>query len=310
MSNNELEVKIKIGEIEFYAKGQTADVEAQRQNFTNIILPAAVDAIKSSRSSQAYIAEATTPALEPIKETAVLDVNDDLSTMSVNEFINSKGFLSQIDMAIGLIYYNEKCGRCPDFSSDDLKRYFKDAKISPAPKNPSDVINKLVAKSFIMSGDDKKRYFLTQSGMRFVVEYVPKETKKVKKASASKPRKKQAKVESVYAHLSADDLNLKKYPDLKSFKDFKDRMILVLYIVKEEGHGDEFSSFDVQTLMTDILGFPATKGQVHGVFGRNATWFKNVEDPTNKKIVKHKLLNGVLDYAKELISNAAAKTGG
>ena len=27
-------------------------------------------------------------------------------------------------MAIGLIYYNEKCGRCPDFSSDDMKRYF------------------------------------------------------------------------------------------------------------------------------------------------------------------------------------------
>ena len=41
MSNNELEVRIKIGEIEFYAKGQTADVEAQRQNFINIILPAA-----------------------------------------------------------------------------------------------------------------------------------------------------------------------------------------------------------------------------------------------------------------------------
>lgn len=302
MSSNELEVKIKIGEIEFYAKGQTADVEAQRQNFTSIILPAAVDAIKNSRLSQAYIAEATVPALASVKEAAVLDVDADLSTMSVNEFINSKGFKSQIDVAMGLIYYNERCGKCPDFSSDDLKQYFRDAKISPAPKNPSDVINKLVGKTFIMNGDDKKRYYLTQSGIRFVNEYVPKE-RKAKKVATSKPRKKQSKAESVYAHLSADDLNLKKYPEIKSFKEFKDKMMLVLYIVREEGHGDEFSMNDVQVIMTDILGFSATKGQVQGVFDRNATWFKTIEDPTNKKSVKHKLLNGAIDYAKELIAS-------
>ena len=301
MSSNELEVKIKIGEIEFYAKGQTADVETQRQNFTNVILPAAVDAIKNSRSSQAYIGKAMTPALAPVRESDILDVDADLSTMSVNEFINSKGFKSQIDIAMGLIYYNEKCGKCPDFSSDDLKQYFRDAKISPAPKNPSDVINKLVGKSFIMNGDDKKRYFLTQSGIKFVDEYVPKETK-VKKAAASKPRKKQAKAESVYAHLSADDLNLKDYPEIKSFKEFKDRMMLVLYIVKEEGHGDAFSTFDIQVLMTDVLGFPATTNQINGIIRRNATWFKAVKDP-DQKCIKQKLLNGALDYAKELIAN-------
>ena len=120
------------------------------------------------------------------------------------------------------------------------------------------------------------------------------------------PRKKQAKADSVYATLSADDLNLKNYPDIKLFKDFKDKMMLVLYIVKEEGHGDEFSVLDVQFVMTDVLGFPATKGQVQGVFDRNATWFKTVEDLTNKKSVKHKLLNGALEYAKELIASIIA----
>ena len=304
MSNNELEVKIKIGEIEFYAKGQTADVEAQRQNFTNIILPAAVDAIKSFRPSQTYIAEATTPALEPIKETAVLEVNADLSAMSVNEFINSKGFKSQIDVAMGLIYYNEKIKGCSDFSSDDLKQYFKDARISPAPKNPSDVINRLVGKSFIMNGNDKKRYYLTQSGIRFVDGYAPKDTK-AKKAVTSKPRKKQVKVESVYAQLSADDLNLKKYPEIKSFKDFKEKMMLVLYIVKEEGHGEEFSTCDVQVILTDLLGYSATIDQINGVFKRNATWFKTIPDPDNKKGVKHRLLNDAIDYAKGLIESKA-----
>ena len=300
MSSNELEVKIKIGEIEFYAKGQTADVEVQRQNFTNSILPAAVDAIKKSKSSQEYIAEAPISALNAAKETAFLEVQGDLGEMSVNEFINSKGFKTQIDIAMGLIYYYEKCKECSNFSSDELKQYFKDAKISPVPTNPSDVINRLVAKSFIMNGDDKKRYFLTQSGIRFVDEFVPKETN-AKKAGANKPRRKQAKAESVYTHLSADDLNLKKYPEIKSFKVFKDKMMLVLYITKEEGHGDEFSVYDVQVLMTDILGYAASKGQVQGVFDRNATWFKTVADPINKKSVKHKLLINALDYAKGLI---------
>ena len=304
MSNNELEVKIKIGEIEFYAKGHTADVEEQRQNFTNIILPAAVDAIKSSRMSQTYIEEAKAPEIAAAKEDAVLDVDIDLNTMSVNEFINSKGFKSQIDIAMGLIYFHEKCKGNMDFSSDELKQYFKEARISPAPKNPSDVINKLVGKSFIMNGDDKKRYFLTQSGITFVEGYVPKATT-ANKARTTKPRKKQAKAESVYAHLSADDLNLKKYPDINSFKDFKDKMMIVLYIVKEEGHGDEFSTYDVQTLLTDVLGYPATKGQVNGVFGRKATWFKTVADPTNKKSVKHKLLNGAIDYVQGLIASSA-----
>ena len=157
-------------------------------------------------------------------------------------------------------------------------------------------------------GEDKKRYCLTQTGIRFVDEFVAKEPK-VKKAGTIKPRKKQTKADSVYGSLSADDLNLKKYPDIKSFKDFKDKMMLVLYIVKEEGHGDEFSTYDVLTILTDILGFPATKDQVNGVFQRNATWFKTVKNPNNNKSVNHKLLNGATDYAKELVANATAKSG-
>lgn len=303
MNSNELEIKIKIGEIEFYAKGQSADVEAQRQIFTSIVLPAAVDAIKISRASQTYITETTTPVLESVKEGSASVDNADYSTMSVNEFIKCKGFKSQIDIAMGLIFYNEKYRGCHDFSSDDLKQYFKDARISPSPKNPSDVINRLFGKTFIMNGDDKKRYYLTQSGYQFVETYTLKETK-AKKSVPLKPRKMQIQDESDYAHLSADDLNLKKYPAIKSFKDFKERMMLVLYIVKEEKHGDEFSVNDVQVIMTDILGHSATKGQVQGVFDRNATWFKTIPDSNNKKRVKHRLLNDAIEYAKGLIANS------
>ena len=49
--------------------------------------------------------EEATPTIESIKEPAVIDVDADLSSMGVNEFINRKGFKSQIDIAIGLIYF-------------------------------------------------------------------------------------------------------------------------------------------------------------------------------------------------------------
>ena len=299
MSSNELELKLKIGEIEFYAKGEYDDVEAQRLIFTNSILPAAVNAIKNANSSQAIITETQTSVLTSADEIAVLDNQSGLKSISVNEFINNKGFKTQIDLAIGLIYYHEKFKACRYFKSENLRQYFKEAKIT-VPLNTSDIINKLVGKSYLMIGDDKKCYCLTQSGIRFVEEYTPKETI-VKKNGTSKQRKQRAKTVSSYSHLSADDLNLKKYPEIKDFKAFKDRMMLVLYIAKEEGHGDTFSMFDVQVLMTDILGYKATKGQIQGVFDRNATWFTNVTEPTNKKIVKHRLLNDGFDYAKNLI---------
>ena len=78
-------------------------------------------------------------------------------------------------------------------------------------------------------------------------------------------------------------------------------MMLALYIVSIEDGRDAFSALDVQYILTDILGLPATVNQVQGVFARNPRWFQNVEDEANKKSIKHRLLNGAKDFAKQLI---------
>lgn len=120
----------------------------------------------------------------------------------------------------------------------------------------------------------------------------------------SKTKKIRSKTESVYSSLTADDLNLKKYPEIKEQKGFKDQMILALYIVFAEEHGDAFSVLDVQYIMTKILGLPASKGQVQGVFDRNSSWFTDAEDETNKKSIKHRLLIGAKDFAESIIKGA------
>lgn len=308
--NTPLKVEFRIGEIEFKAEGDPADVEKQRESFVNILLPLAVDAMVQTRGAMAdtqYIEATEQPKLIPgqiediprKKAEQVLNVDN---CLSLNEFLNSKGFASQIETAIGLIYYYENVKGCIDFSTDELKRYFRDAKIK-VPVNTSDVVNRLVTKSFVMQADEKGRYKLTRSGEIFVELYVAFERKDKK----VKPRKARTKVESIYASLSADDLNLKSYPEIKSQDSFKKQMMLTLYIVNNEGRGDAFSTDDVQCLMTDKLGLPATEKQVRGVFDRNRTWFKSEVDDNNKKAFKYKLLSGAKDFAKSIIDGTIEK---
>lgn len=304
-----LKVKFKIGEIEFDAEGAPEDVEHQRVAFMDTLLPAAVDAMVRTRgvvAEKKYIESQEMKSLPEENDDShkeVVATNAEILDMSVNEFLNSKLFSSQIDTALGLIYYNEKSKGRTDFSTDELKQYFKDAKITP-PSNPSDVAAKLVGKSFIMEADERNRYKLTRTGEKFVENYVTKASKENKVKCRSK--KTLAKPKFAYSSLTADDLNLKKYPEIKEQKAFKNKMMLALYIVSEEGHGDTFSVADVQCIMKDILGLPASKDQVQGVFGRNAIWFTDIKDETNKKSVKHRLLTGAKDFSKSIIDKATS----
>ena len=146
---------------------------------------------------------------------------------------------------------------------------------------------------------------LTSEGIKYVENYKPK-TESSDKKKLTKTRKKKSKVESVYASLCADDINLKSYPEIKSYTAFKDQMLLIMYIMVNENKGISFSTQDIECIMTDILGLPATINQIQGVFTRNKTWFKDEEDTNNPKSIKHKLLQGGKDYAMSLIQGKDA----
>lgn len=294
-----LRLKCKIGEIEFEAEGNPEDVERQREVFSSSILPLAVQAMMQTKSLGAYIDNPIVKEL-PLEEKVNTEYSEKIQKMSINEFLKSKGFVSQIDIAIGLIYYFERIKNIGSFNSEDLKRYFSDAKI-PVPSNPSDVINKLIGKTYIMGAEEKGKYKLTMTGEEYVEKFVPKESKQRK--SSSKSNRKGLKQDTIYKDLNADDLHLNKYPEIKKLDGFKKQMMLTLYIVSEEGIGEAFGTVDVQHIMTDVLGLPATKDQVNGVFKREKTWFADVPSEDNKKIVRHRLLVGAKDFAKEIIDS-------
>lgn len=294
MANN---YNIKIGTVELNLDGDVDYIEKERAFFFEKILPLAVESANYTRNIQNN---------SPILETNFSEIPRISSTilpaLSINEFLKSKCLSSNNDIAMALIYYNEKYNNIKEFSSEDLKSCFLNAKIK-LPSNVSDVVNQLVKKGHIQSVKNSsssiKLYSMTMTGEEYIENLQPKED--IKNKTSSKSRKPRTKSLSKYDSLTREALCIDKYPPLKTFKDFKDKMMAALYIVTAEGKGEYFTTADVQCILTDILGEKSTKDQVNGVFRRETNWFNEMSDAQNKKTILRKLLNPGIDYAKKLL---------
>jgi DNA-binding MarR family transcriptional regulator len=313
-------VRFKIGEIEFEAEGSEDVIERERSVFLNSLLPAAVDAIVKTRGSSKeglqYLQNAyeETPLIEynendtEIVET-IQEQDIDFTRTNLVTFLKKYGTLSDKDFVLLSAYYDERKENMKEFSSENVKKYYADARRTEY-SNISQLLSDLVRKGMIMDAPgveqkSPKLYILTSEGLEYVEKYKPN-TEPSEKKKLSKPRKKKSKIDSIYASLCVDDINLKNYPEIKSYDAFKDQMLLIMYIIVNESKGVSFSAQDIECIMTDILGLPATINQINGIFTRNKTWFKDEEDPNNLKAVKHKLLQGGKDYAMGLIQGKDA----
>lgn len=306
-------VKFKIGDIEFEAVGSAEVVERERSVFLNALLPAAVDAVVRTRGvipEKKYIDNKQYQELMPSSEidpvTTVIEVEkEDLSRTSLSSYLNKYGRLNDQDFALIAAYFDEKKNKTPMFSSESIKRYYSEARKSEY-SNISELLRQLAKKGMIMDAPypeikTPKQYILTAEGILFVEKYVPKEESLEKKAK-SRTKKPRSRAESIYVSLSADDMNINNYPVIKKLNSFKEQMILTMFIIVNEGKGDTFTILDLQYLMTDILGLPASIDQINGIFHKNKSWFKPEQDINNKKALRRKLLEGAKDFAKEIIT--------
>lgn len=313
-------VRFKIGEIEFEAEGAAEVVERERNVFLNSLLPAAVEAIvrtKEHNSQPQYITEQDTPLLEQIDENGMNNSNDsyttvesysqDFSRTSLPDFLKKFGDISDQDFAIMAVYYYEKKnGKTVSFNSETIKLYYAEARRKQY-SNYSSLLTELVKKGLIMDDPEAekkfpKSYILTGSGINYVESYRPKE--RSDKPKLSKTRKSKVKQISEYSNINIDDLNLSNYPDVKKLTHFKEQMIMIMYIITNEQKGEDFSTVDIQCLMTDIFGLHASVDQINGVFKNNKTWFKKENDPNNNRGYKRKLLQGAKDFVQQIIQSS------
>lgn len=309
-------IRFKIGEIEFEAEGSADIIAREREAFMQMLLPAAIDAIvktRVERETETYIELGDKKDIPLISEQTISEetmVADDImsseenySRINLAAYIKNKGRISEQDFTLFAAYFDEKKNKKKFFTKDDVDRYYSEARRTK-PANISMSLNRLAEKGFIMDADMveqkiPKPYIISVEGIKYIEEFQPKnDTEK----NRTKSRKAQSKIESEYKSINLDDLNLSQYPEVKSFKDFKEKMMLVLYIITTEGMGEWFTTKDVVFLLSDIFGESVTKDQVNGVFGREKLWFKVEKVQGNKRDSKRKLLNAGIDYAKSLIA--------
>ena len=308
-----LKLKYKVGEIEFEAEGPAEAVEQQRVNFMNAVLPAAVEAMVRTQTvveRQPYIESATQPALlEAGASDAPMvtphQTENDFSRTSLASFLKKYGTLGDQDFTLFAAYFDEKKNGTKAFSIENVKQYYQEGRRA-AYSNNSQLLRQLAKKGYIMdtsAPEDAKAgkyYMLTNDGIAYIEAYTPKEDSGDKK----KPHAKKAtnKKDSVYSTITADDLNLAAYPEVKSLSPGKEQVIMAMYIVTNENKGEWFTVDDVIYLLTNIFEIPANVDNVNGVFKRNKSWFTSKQDDNNKKAYQRKLLTGAKDFAKRLIS--------
>jgi hypothetical protein len=286
-------------------------VERERSIFNNTLLPAAIDAIVRTRSveqSAQYIGaqDAQQPLLATssgmLPESIVLEPNTDLSHTTLASFIKKYGSLSEQDFVLFSAYFDEIKNHANYFTKGEAEKYYDDARRTK-PKNISMCLIQLAQKGFIIDATDveqklPKPYRISNEGLEYISTYTPKDVKE--KKLSNKPHKQRAKVKSAYADINCDELNLDSYPSIKSLSDFKEKMMLILYIITNEGKGEWFTTSDVLCLMTDVFGESATKDKVNGVFRREKRWFKSENIDGNNKLVHRKLLNEAKSFAQSL----------
>lgn len=308
-----LRLKYKVGEIEFEAEGPAEAVEQQRVNFMNVVLPAAVDAMVRTQAvieHQPYIDAAAQPAMLeaglPAEPLAIPNqLENDFSRTSLASFLKKYGTLGDQDFTLFAAYFDEKKNGTKAFSIENVKQYYQEGRRTVYSNN-SQLLRQLAKKGYIMdtsAPEDAKAgkyYMLTNDGIAYIEAYTPKEDSGDKK----KPRAKKAtnKKDSVYSTITADDLNLAAYPEVKSLSPGKEQVIMAMYIVTNENKGEWFTVDDVIYLLTNIFEIPANVDNVNGVFKRNKSWFTSKQDDNNKKAYQRKLLTGAKDFAKRLIS--------
>lgn len=162
----ENKVKLKIGEIEFEAKGSAEVVERERSVFLNELLPTAVEAlvrtrgternvqyIKTDKQYERTLTESTDSISMPeTKEAGSID----LSRTSLSSFISQYGYISDQDFIVIAAYYDEKKNGTKSFTSETVKQYYSDARRKKY-SNFSELLRQLAQKGLIMDNPDAEK---------------------------------------------------------------------------------------------------------------------------------------------------------
>lgn len=313
---NELKLKIKIGQVEFEAEGDAKAVTEQRDVFIQNIVPAAtsfLDKIQNIETTKLIETSLDTQLIQKDDVVSSLPVYDnavDWSRTSLVSYLQQFGELTDQNFILfsANFYENTQKEKPFVFNVENVKDFYSTARRVPYSNN-SELLKKLAQKGFIIDapGSEQKspkQYILSSSGIKYINEYKPIEKSERKAIKKTKQRKR---IESVYNNLNSDNLNLSKYPSVKDLDSTKKQIIMTMYIVTEENKGEWFLASDIEFILVNVLNIHITVKQIKNLFDRNKNWFAKRQSESNKKAFEYRLLSGATDFAKEVIEETSSR---
>lgn len=295
---SETKLRLKFGNMEFEIESDSETVEKERKSFLEA-LPAII-----SLSSNFIIVDNQKQS-ETLDGTKLVEDNATnvhrLPNMNINIFISEKGFSTENDMCLGVIYFMNTYENVDIVNTNSLKERMKSAKLI-LPKNSSQCFGALTQKGFIQpNGENEKglkSYYITQQGKDYIDGYVKKEKKKsLGKRNSSK------QIESRYATVTREDLKLDQYPNINELKSTKDKVMTIMYVFAAEQKGEYFTTNDVIYVMSNLLNEKVTKDMAQGLFKNKSTskYFNKRNFQESSKVYEYKLLSIGEKYIEETI---------
>lgn len=295
MSNSKL--KIKYGMIEFEIESDPQTIEKERKAFMETLPSIALMARPQSYDSEEV------SSLQ-VEETKSLPLSKSNISSNINTFMIDKGFSSDIDKCLGVIYFMNNVENVEYIDTSMVKERMQKAKLS-IPKSISVAFNSLTTKGYIQPIEQEEKgltkYYITAEGKRIVEEYVKKEAKG--RSTVKKVKNIKKTLETNYSFLTKEMMNLEKYPDFHKLKNSKDKIMLIMYIMKDINKGEYFTVNDIKYIISNIFNDRLTDDTIKGVFKNKSTakYFdkRNVEN--NSKVYEYKMIQSGFSYIKENI---------
>ncbi len=296
---SETKLKMKFGNIEFEIESDSETVEKERKSFLetlpDIISMSSNFVVMNNAKTENTLAEAKIAEENTTNIPRLININ-------INSFFSEKGFATDIDTCLGVIYFMNEYENTDIINTNSLKERMKTAKLV-LPKNPSQCFNLLTQKGFIQPNGETengaKNYYITQQGKDYINTYVKNEkTKTTPKRSSSKP------IESQYSSITKEDLNLDKYPNINEFKSTKDKVMMMMYLFTNENKGEYFTANDIIYLMSNLFNEKVTSDMAKGLFKNKSTaqYFNKRSFQGSNKTNEYKLLHSGIKYVeKELL---------
>lgn len=289
-------LKIKYGMIEFEIESDPETIEKERKAFLETLPTITVLA-----NNKIY--EENNTEVELIDESKVkyLPAQTKNITTNLNTFLHEKGFSSDIDKCLAVIYFMNEVENVESVNNQIIKERMQKAKLI-IPKSISVALNGLTVKGFIQlleqDGNKGMNYYITQEGIKYIDEYEKKD-KKGKSMRKNKTTKKN--IANRYSFLTKEMMNLEQYPEFSKLKSSKDKIMLIMYIMKEIDKGEYFTITELEYIISQIFNDKLSTDTIKGVFKNqsSAKYFdkRNVEN--NNKVNEYKMLQSGFNYFTE-----------